>query len=228
MLDDEAAVKELVEVPVEGLLGEPHGLHELLSVHVPASVNVLVHEHEDDACLHGYVAEGQWPAPHPRCPRVLTPLEGEPVSTGRGVGDPALSLEVSQGALEGALVVESEEAALAHWATPCELKQGVDLTGGEQLEQALADLGVTTGPHELAGEIEDLVGEYITDVKFRVEDRNALLKQVYDMTERRFQVIEYMLQEKPWDFFAFVEIGLDRIHHAFWKFFDETHHLYSP
>jgi predicted AlkP superfamily phosphohydrolase/phosphomutase len=26
----------------------------------------------------------------------------------------------------------------------------------------------------------------------------------------------------------FVEIGLDRIQHAFWKYFDETHHLYEP
>jgi predicted AlkP superfamily phosphohydrolase/phosphomutase len=85
-----------------------------------------------------------------------------------------------------------------------------------------------TSPPELAGEVEDLVGEYVPDVKFRVEDRNALLKQVYDMTERRFQVIEYLLQEKPWNFFAFVEIGLDRIHHSFWKFFDKTHHLYTP
>ena len=83
-----------------------------------------------------------------------------------------------------------------------------------------------TQPAGLAGEIEDLVGEYVLDVKFRVEDRESLLKSIYDMTERRFRVIEYLLQEKDWNLFAFVEIGLDRIHHAFWKFYDASHHLY--
>jgi len=31
---------------------------------------------------------------------------------------------------------------------------------------------------------------------------------------------------KPWDFLMFVEIGVDRVQHAFWKFFDKNHHLY--
>jgi len=85
-----------------------------------------------------------------------------------------------------------------------------------------------TYPPELKREIEDLVGEYVPDVKFRVEDRASLLKAIYDMTEKRFTVIEHLLQEKPWDLFAFVEIGLDRMHHAFWKYFDPSHHLYVP
>ncbi len=84
-----------------------------------------------------------------------------------------------------------------------------------------------THPPGLRKEIEDLVGSYITDVEFRIEDRASLLKAIYDMTEKRFKVIEYLIQEKPWDLFTFVEIGLDRIHHAFWKFFDPTHHLYA-
>ena len=33
---------------------------------------------------------------------------------------------------------------------------------------------------------------------------------------------------KPWDLFMFVEIGVDRIHHAFWKYMDPDHHLYEP
>jgi len=37
-----------------------------------------------------------------------------------------------------------------------------------------------------------------------------------------------MAREKPWDLFWFVEIGVDRIQHAFWKFHDPAHHLYEP
>lgn len=84
-----------------------------------------------------------------------------------------------------------------------------------------------THPPELKGEIEDLVGEYVPDVPFRIEDRASLLKAIHDMTEKRFTVIEHLIQEKPWDLFAFVEIGLDRMHHAYWKYFDTTHHLYE-
>ena len=36
------------------------------------------------------------------------------------------------------------------------------------------------------------------------------------------------MKNKDWDFFMFVEIGVDRIQHAFWKFMDSEHHLYQP
>ena len=85
-----------------------------------------------------------------------------------------------------------------------------------------------TYPPELKREIEDLVGEYIIDVPFRREDREGVLKEIYEMTKRRFKVIKHLLVEKPWNFFMFVEIGLDRIQHAFWKYFDKEHHLYEP
>ncbi|MDX1520718.1 MAG: alkaline phosphatase family protein, partial [Anaerolineae bacterium] len=55
-----------------------------------------------------------------------------------------------------------------------------------------------------------------------------LLKQIYEMTEKRFKVLHYLQQEKPWDFFMFVEMGVDRIHHGFWKFIDPAHRLYQP
>jgi len=85
-----------------------------------------------------------------------------------------------------------------------------------------------TYPKELKQEIEELVGEYILDVEFRTEEKDRMLKQLYDMTEKRFTIIEHLMKTKPWDFVMFVEIGVDRIHHAFWKFFDKQHHLYQP
>jgi predicted AlkP superfamily phosphohydrolase/phosphomutase len=32
---------------------------------------------------------------------------------------------------------------------------------------------------------------------------------------------------KPWDFFMHVDMGVDRMHHGFWKFFDERHPQYE-
>jgi predicted AlkP superfamily phosphohydrolase/phosphomutase len=85
-----------------------------------------------------------------------------------------------------------------------------------------------TYPKELKKEIEALVGKYLFDVEFRTDRKEELLKQLYEMTEKRFKVVRHLMSHKPWSFFMFVEIGLDRIQHAFWKFFDKRHHLYQP
>lgn len=71
--------------------------------------------------------------------------------------------------------------------------------------------------------------EYLTDcTDFRTEDKDDLLRQIYDMTERRFTLLDNWIEKKPWDFFMFVEIGTDRLHHGFWKFFDPKHRAYVP
>lgn len=83
-----------------------------------------------------------------------------------------------------------------------------------------------THPPELKKEIEDLVGPYPFDVEFRIDERAELVKNLQDMTEKHFQIIEHLLTTRQWDFFMFVEIGLDRVHHAFWKYFDKEHPKY--
>jgi len=86
----------------------------------------------------------------------------------------------------------------------------------------------TTFPSELKGEIEERFGPYIFDVVFRTEDRDQILREIYAMTEKRFEVMEWLVEAKPWNLFMFVEIGVDRVHHAFWKYMDRAHHLYEP
>jgi ATP sulfurylase len=86
-----------------------------------------------------------------------------------------------------------------------------------------------TYPPDLKEEVRALVGEYMLDVdNFRTEDKDYLLRQIYEMTEKRFAVVKYLLREKEWDFFMLVEMGVDRIHHAFWKFLDPEHPKHEP
>jgi predicted AlkP superfamily phosphohydrolase/phosphomutase len=86
-----------------------------------------------------------------------------------------------------------------------------------------------THPPQLRAEIESLVGTYRVDVRdFRSDDRDRILAQVYEMTEQRFSVCRHLLDTRPWEFFMMVEIGLDRMHHAFWRFFDERHPRHEP
>jgi predicted AlkP superfamily phosphohydrolase/phosphomutase len=85
----------------------------------------------------------------------------------------------------------------------------------------------TTFPPELKGEIEGRFGPYIFDVAFRTEDRDKILAEIWKMTEQRFDVMNWLIRAKPWNLFMFVEIGVDRIQHAFWKYMDREHHLYE-
>jgi predicted AlkP superfamily phosphohydrolase/phosphomutase len=86
-----------------------------------------------------------------------------------------------------------------------------------------------TYPAELKQEIEGLVGRYMVDVdNFRTPDKGRLLVDLEEMTEKRFRVAEHLLETRPWDLFFMVEIGTDRVHHAFWRFADPEHRLYEP
>jgi len=87
-----------------------------------------------------------------------------------------------------------------------------------------------TYPPELKEELDELAdGDYMIDVRdFRTDDKERLLEQVYDMTRRRFMAARGLLARKPWDFFMMVEMGVDRIHHGFWRYCDPGHRLYEP
>jgi predicted AlkP superfamily phosphohydrolase/phosphomutase len=86
-----------------------------------------------------------------------------------------------------------------------------------------------THPPEAKKQIEQLVGEYPVDVKgFRTDDKDWLKEQIFAMSRKQFQVVRHFMANEDWDYFQFVEIGLDRIHHGFWKHHDETHRFHEP
>lgn len=86
-----------------------------------------------------------------------------------------------------------------------------------------------THPPGLRDEIRELVGEYMVDVKgFRTDDKQRLLDQIYEMTEKRFKVVRHLIMTKRWDLMWMVEMGVDRIHHGFWSFMDPAHHRHEP
>lgn len=85
-----------------------------------------------------------------------------------------------------------------------------------------------TYPPELKAELEARFGPYQMDVQnFRSEDKQRILDQIYEMTEQHFHMAKHLVSSRPWDFFMMVEMGTDRIHHAFWKFIDPTHRRFE-
>jgi predicted AlkP superfamily phosphohydrolase/phosphomutase len=83
---------------------------------------------------------------------------------------------------------------------------------------------VYTHPASVKDEITAFVGEYPVDVKgFRTDDKEWLKDSIYEMTRKHFEVVRHFVKKAEWDYFEFVEIGVDRIHHGFWKHHDPLH-----
>lgn len=86
-----------------------------------------------------------------------------------------------------------------------------------------------TFPRRLTREINQAASDYMIDIpNFRTDRRAELEQQLLKMTAERFKLARYLLESKEWDFFTMVEMGSDRLHHAFWRFWDKTHREYEP
>ena len=88
---------------------------------------------------------------------------------------------------------------------------------------------VFTWPPEAGAEINKLVGGHPVDVKgFRTDQKDKLRDDIYEMSRKHFEVVRHYLKRDDWDYFQFVEIGLDRVHHGFWSHHDPEHVLHQP
>ncbi|MBL8132058.1 MAG: alkaline phosphatase family protein [Anaerolineae bacterium] len=86
-----------------------------------------------------------------------------------------------------------------------------------------------TFPPLLKGEVLNVAPDYRFDVReFRTPDKASLLNAVQEMTTRQTSVVRHLIRSKPWDFFMFMNIGTDRMHHGFWRFHDPQHRLHEP
>jgi predicted AlkP superfamily phosphohydrolase/phosphomutase len=86
-----------------------------------------------------------------------------------------------------------------------------------------------TYPPSLKAQINELVGEYPVDVKeIHSAQRNSLKQEIFDMCGKHWAVVRWLLTDQEWDYFHFVDLGLDRIQHGFWNYFDPRHVRYEP
>ncbi len=86
-----------------------------------------------------------------------------------------------------------------------------------------------TYPPGVAEELDSVTGGYEIDCdNFRTENKAELLEQIHRITDKRFLAAQHLLTKEPWDLFAMVYMGSDRIQHGFWKYHDPAHRKYQP
>lgn len=85
-----------------------------------------------------------------------------------------------------------------------------------------------TSPSKLREEILKKFPSYKFDIEnYRTNEYARLEQEIKQFTEQQFNLAEYLLKNKPWDFFMMVNIGTDRVQHGFWHFMDDKHVLYT-
>jgi len=83
-------------------------------------------------------------------------------------------------------------------------------------------------PASIRAEINGLVGNYPMDVKeFRTDQKDRLRDEIFAMSRKQWQVVHSLLKEQDWDYFQYVDLGLDRLQQGFWNCFDPQHVQYE-
>jgi predicted AlkP superfamily phosphohydrolase/phosphomutase len=86
-----------------------------------------------------------------------------------------------------------------------------------------------THPPELAGQITQWLPDFMLDVPhFRSDDKARILSNIYALCDQRFTLAEKLLAQDSPDFLMLVDMGVDRIHHSFWKPMDSRHPQHEP
>jgi predicted AlkP superfamily phosphohydrolase/phosphomutase len=86
-----------------------------------------------------------------------------------------------------------------------------------------------TYPPELAHQITTWMPDFLLDVpQFRSNDKARILSHIYALCEQRFTLAKKLLDRQAPDFLMLVDMGVDRIHHSFWKPMDPRHPQYEP
>ncbi len=86
-----------------------------------------------------------------------------------------------------------------------------------------------TYPLALGQQILAWMPDFMLDVpEFRSENKQQILDNIYQLCNQRFTLATKLLQAEEPDFLMLVDMGVDRIHHAFWKPMDARHPQYEP
>ncbi|MEM1370437.1 MAG: alkaline phosphatase family protein [Cyanobacteria bacterium P01_H01_bin.15] len=86
-----------------------------------------------------------------------------------------------------------------------------------------------TQPSSLGPQLASSVNRYLFDVpNFRSGDQDRILRDIYALCNQTFTLSLNLLDQYEPDLLFFVELGLDRLHHALWKQMDPRHPLHEP
>lgn len=88
-----------------------------------------------------------------------------------------------------------------------------DFTRPKNLKKTLLDLGFLVNNN--------------TDM-YKDGNEDAYLADLYYTEQKKVDATKFLLKKYEWDFFSVVFMGLDQMHHYFWKYLDDKHPAHDP
>ncbi len=86
-----------------------------------------------------------------------------------------------------------------------------------------------THPPEVKQKLHELTGHYEVDVQgFRTDKKDWLKKEIFELSRKQWTAVKWLLRNQEWDYFHYVDIGMDRVHHGFWDSYDPKHVQHVP
>lgn len=82
-------------------------------------------------------------------------------------------------------------------------------------------------PAHLQDAIRALVGDGVAGLPAGATP-DDVREHIADLSRRQWEVVRWLIREQEWDYFHFVDTGLQRVQHAFWRYFDPQHPRYQP
>jgi len=85
-------------------------------------------------------------------------------------------------------------------------------------------------PENFAEEIKKNIGEVYSSgsPQFRkLKTKKEVIDDMYKLTERHFEVMNYLLKSKEWDLFFGMVLASDKMNHSFWRYMDKEHRKYE-
>lgn len=145
-----------------------------------------------------------------------------PYLTSRVVGVPHLWTLLSRQRKRVAVV----NVPMSYPAVPVEGYMVAELSGRTGREPQLSH------PPELAALLLEELGEYSEEPDhagyYFTDMKDGYIDQLMHTADFREELLGWMLDRGPFDFFMMVFVGTDRVQHFFWKYMDPTHPAYDP
>jgi len=86
-----------------------------------------------------------------------------------------------------------------------------------------------THPPAIKQKLHELTGKYEVDVQgFRTDKKDWLKKEIFELSRKQWTAVKWLLENEEWDYFHYVDIGMDRVHHGFWDTYDPKHVQHVP
>lgn len=83
-------------------------------------------------------------------------------------------------------------------------------------------------PEQLRDDLHQVAGPWIADAEgFRCADAREVARDIQQMTDQRFALLQHLLASRPTDFMMMVDMGADRMHHRFFRHCDPHHPLHA-